>query len=230
MTMPIIVTKVQENILKTQFKKAYNLLANAVNLTRSQEGYDVACYYWGKNPYGAGKCANRDQYGDCTSWTMPDGSELPDDYNGKMEDCRDFYVKLKKNLKIVKRCEDHAYANGCSPLYSSGTDTVQGNSDNPNPNKDYSVNSLKNTQTMEVLDNGIILMPFGNDFYMPIWFVDINGQARPNKIGYDVFKLEIVGDGKGSAWVGIRGLGSNIGVEEGGKSTQEMIKDMAIGK
>ena len=230
MTLPVIVTKVQENILKTQFKKAYNLLTTAVNLTRNQEGYDVACYYWGKNPYGSAHCSSYNSYGECTSWTMPDGSALVANYNGPMSDCKDFYIKLKKNLKIVKRCEDHAYQNGCSPLYTSGTDTTIDNGDNPNPNKNYSVNSLRNTQAMEVLDNGMILMPYGNNFSMPLWYVDINGSARPNKFGYDIFKFEIVGDGKGSAWVGIRGLGSERSIEEGGKTTDEMIKDIAIGR
>lgn len=223
MTMPSIIQNVQMSILRNQFKKAYNTFTNAVAKTRYDMGeYDVECYYWMNNPYGAAKCNSYNEYNECNLWTMADDSPLISGYNGPMSECVKFHNEFKKQLTIVNDCPDHAYDNGCAPLYTYGRDFVSGN-----PSGSYSVSALRNTQAMYVSKDGMIFMPWDNNFGMPNMTIDVNGKKGPNKWGYDIYSFALMGDNKGS--VVVRG-GSPGYVQQGGKSAYDLIVNITASK
>lgn len=220
MTIPTLVGKIEQTVLKTQFKKTYSFLSQVVLTTKTQFGYDTQCFYWETNPYGGATCDATDEYGDCTHWNLG-GQPLPGDYNGKLTECPAFWTQMVKNMKVAKYCASKAYEGGCAPFYKSGKDTIN---EGANPNGYYSTSNMNNNMAMYVLADGMILMPYANNFGMPIVAIDINGKKGPNKWGHDIFNLEIHGTPQGRLKIGCRN-GSSI-VDKGGKTTIQMINDM----
>ena len=59
--------------------------------------------------------------------------------------------------------------------------------------------------------------------YGSLIYIDINGQKKPNKWGYDIFSLIWYGNEK-RVWLSADSVCSRA--EKGGKSTAEMLRDV----
>ena len=83
MTMSIIHSQIQKFVLKNQFKKVYNTLAQAIQKTYSDLEYQPNCSYY---PANSGK---------------------------KRGECDIFTPQFISNLKVIKTCKGKAKENGC---------------------------------------------------------------------------------------------------------------------
>ena len=201
MTLPALINKTNEYILKQQFKKVYNTLQNAqLRIYADTESY-YSCYYY-KN----------------TAQT-------------RFSDCRLMGEHLKKILNPAVVCDGSAYAKGCIPKYK-GIDTV---SIENNPNADvenilrncggFSESRILNNATTWVLKDGTIVgwYNYNSVGYGPLIYVDINGNKRPNKWGYDIFPMIWRSDEQ-SVWLDADGV--CLFAQKGGKSSKQMLEDI----
>ncbi len=230
-TIPTVTSKIQEFVLKNQFKKFYSTLTQAIFGIQTKNGRPVKCSYWSSNPY-SGKCTatchdeDKNDYGVCKrNWICAEtGLPIPSDYTGAMSDCNEFYEELfYQTLKTTKICEDNAYQQGCLPKNFRGPDVVK-IEQNPNavsdPNGNFSDSQIKNNYPVFVLFDGAYIIKYFKILSgAPIFTVDINGFKGPNKWGHDIFSFELRGD----LSRGITTLHSvNYATEEGGKTFQQM--------
>ena len=224
LTLPTVINKAQSMILKNQFKKAYSTFYNAMKLVQVQNGAPMACWYWDNSPYGSVKCIEENQYGNCTKWTMEDGSSMPKDYNGNFSDCRKFSEDLIKTMKVIKFCEKDALKNGCLTESYRGADKVNSERD-PNkeqdPNQMFSDSAIKKNYPAFITPDGTLYVRYGAMFGAPIFMVDVNGHKGPNKWGYDIFSFDIIGNPQD----GMTNLkGDWYAVEPNGKSFTQMLQ------
>ena len=98
MTLPSLIKHYKQKVLQEQFKVGYSLFQQAYLKIQADWGYTPDCYYWDNNPYGGVKCIAYDDRGGCIKNALTDGSELPKNYNGNMEECKVFYKALEKTL------------------------------------------------------------------------------------------------------------------------------------
>lgn len=230
MTLPALTANYQKMVLKNQFKKQYSQMQEAVKRVEGKLEYVPYCFYWTHIPYDEAVCSSYDENGECTKHILPDGSDLPDDYNGKTEDCDMMKSELKKTLKVIKVCENNALANGCIPAYK-GTDTVF-KDNNPN-SSDYDKTqastecrlwreeTIQNNTETWVLADGTILITYGGK--VNLFALDINGKKGPNKWGHDIFTFSIENDGKSSNTVTPGGCSF---VEKGGNGAEIMMEEL----
>ncbi len=226
-TMPTIMANVQKTILKNQFKSAYSKFSQAVFQTQARMGYPVESFYWTMGEKYSTVCAEKNEYGTCKKWTLPDGSPVPSDTTGLFSGCPAFEKELfTKTLKVVKFCQDHALANGCLTDAYRGVDKVK-NEQNPDkeadPGQGFSDSNIKNNYSSLVLADGTVIIKYGKygNTHNPTYTIDINGHKGPNKWGYDIFALQLKGDNDGIKKI----AGTNYAVDKGGTSSTEMIKN-----
>ena len=225
MTMPALIHSYQQKVLQVQFKKFYSTFSNAIKYVQATNGAPMGCYYWDVNPYASNpeKCTSRNDYGECTSWTLSDGSPLPRDYNGNLSDCRQFGDSLMKALNTIKFCENHALANGCLTDKHRGMDKVKKEKypeKEFNPNGVFSDIPMKNNYPAFVTADGTMYVKY-NSLGTGIFLVDINGAKAPNKYGYDIFIFDLIGN----TTDGITKIRqSYVVTEKGGKTFNEMLK------
>lgn len=232
LTIPTISSNIQNAALKNQFKKFYSTFLRAVQGIQTIEARPVRCHYWTSLPY---KCTvtckdeDKNEYGNCLGNLLcaETGEAVPDDINGPRTDCSWFFDELfNKTLKIAKKCEDHAYDNGCLPKDIKGLDKVQLEhypDSNPNPDGDFSDNKIKNNYAVYVLQDGSYIILYGKSH--PLFAFDINGQKGPNKWGYDIFAVTL----RGSENNGIETFKNYSSyVEKGGKKFEEMLEETGL--
>lgn len=88
MTMPALIGKYRNYVLKNQFKRTFAILQTGLMKAVYDNGGDIDCKYYNNSEYGFG------------------------------EVCRQFYLNnFFKALNAVKICTGSAYANGCVPEY-----------------------------------------------------------------------------------------------------------------
>ncbi len=227
LTLPTVINKAQNMILKNQFKKAYSTFYNAMKLVQVQNGAPMACWYWdNSSPYKSlsVKCSETNQYGNCTKWVMEDGSSMPKDYNGNFSDCRKFSEDLIKTMKVVKFCEKEALKNGCLTESYRGADKANSEKDpskEQDPNQLFNDSAIKKNYPAFITPDGTLYIRYGAMFGAPIFTVDVNGHKGPNKWGYDIFSFRIIGNSRD----GITTLlGTWYAVEPHGKSFAQMLQ------
>ncbi len=214
LTLPSVINKVQNIVLKNQFKKAYSNLQNAINLVQKDE--PIACWYWDHNPYPLAECISWNEYGTCIGWTT-----LPPDYSGMTQDCNTFYENLRKALNTIKYCENNALKNGCITDAYRGIDKVEADK-NPDvkqdPDQIFSDNNIKTKYRVFITSDNVLYMHW--DQQWPWFAFDINGHKGPNKWGHDIFTFSIVGN----KIDGITKIEpTTYPVDKGGKTMSEMI-------
>ena len=232
LTIPTISKNIQQAVLKNQFKKFYSTFWQAVIGIQTKEGRPINCYYWTNesNPY-TGKCTvscERDENGNCISNAIcaETGQSLPQDFNGNMQQCPDFYEELfLRTLKTAKICKDHAYDQGCLPKNFKGANIVQSEQHPDNeyqPDGIFSDSVVKNNYPVYVLNDGTYIARHSKN--APLFLVDINGQKGPNKWGYDIFTFGF----SGNRTVGIASIIQrpfNYATEKDGKEFQQMYDE-----
>ena len=230
-TLPSLIGHYKQKVLQEQFKTAYSLLQQAYLKIQADWGYTPNCYYWDKNPYGASKCIERNDRGDCIKSTLINGDKLPQNFNGNMEECRMFYKALEKTLQVINKCENKAYEKGCIPEYE-GIDTVKlaNNPDMSEYNVIVETSGCRNFRQDKILNNipayvfknGMIMIPYSAG--TPLFLLDINGKKGPNKWGHDIFIFRVSGNTNIPLKVS-SSSGCNA-VEKGGLTTKQMIENM----
>mgnify|MGYP005754870797 FL=1 len=98
-TLPPVMAKVERNILKQQFKKAYSIYSQAFLKTVNDNDGVLSCYYAENENEVA---INTGQY---------------------IKGCAEFYENFAKNLKVIKKCDENALSEGCLPTYPDATIT-----------------------------------------------------------------------------------------------------------
>ncbi len=169
MTLPTIIQNYQKRALQSQFKKVYSVLSNAVVKSYADLGYEPTCSYI-------------------------DGLHI----GSTVENCIEMNNQMLANLGIIKKCDDHAYENGCiGPI--KGLDTVR-MENNPSWTSEQASEStsddvrfresyIRNSNPAYVLLDGSVLMLYHIGY--PLYLVDVNGLKNPNKWGYDIFVFKI---------------------------------------
>ena len=118
LTMPALVAKYQEMVLKNQFKHAYSLVSQAIKQVEVNNGYPLQCYIWPKYVSG-NACIEYGDDGNCTKWENNGNSVY-----GESADCNIFQKEFEKTVNVIKICENNALAQGCIPEYN-GVDTIK---------------------------------------------------------------------------------------------------------
>ncbi len=208
MTLPTLINKSQQMILKNQFKKSYSVLSQALLKSQVDYGSVPLCHY------GLNRSVSPPAIG---------GS-----YPTSSVECPGFKPILLKNLNIVQTCDYNAYPKGCIPKYK-GFDTMAVEQ-NPDLSEDEALElvggqpgffeqKILYEKPAYVLADGTIIL----DYIFPMLFaVDVNGNKGPNKWGYDLFTFFTAADEKSDLML----IGTTYLVEKGGKTTREMIKDL----
>ena len=231
MTMPALIGHYQKKVLQEQFKVAYSMFSQLLLKAESDLGSKPECYYWDVNPYGADKCVEYYDNGNCKKYELADGRPLPSDYNGKMNECKLLLNNILSNVQVIAKCEGNAYQKGCIPNYN-GYDTVI-KENNPNLSdyelnvattgcSNFNKNELLNSRNAYVFKNGIIIIPFALNS-SPVYAIDINGKKGPNKWGYDLFTFKIKSEVNKPLRIYEGGC---MKPEKGGVSTKEMIENI----
>ncbi len=209
-TLPTFINKYQEHVLKQQFKRAYSNFSQVLLQVQAQD-FDMSvpnCYYAAEDNVNVQGVIG----GDCLK--VRDG--------------------ILKRLKVIKTCSNKAYENGCIPDYK-GYDTmsIEQNPDLSEDDAIYIVRALSGfyksvihnqSPAYDFADGTIVFEynPAWNSSYFPCLFaIDINGKKGPNKWGYDLFSFFTVSDGNT-----YKLLPTGYAVDKGGKTSQQMIRDM----
>ena len=226
LTMPSLIANYQDNVRKQQFKKAYNTLNNAMLKAKSDLGYSPMCHAWAKysDRPATAECAEKNEYGTCTRYTCNGGQPCPSNLNGMYEDCTDFTKAFLKNLNIAKTCSSRGYEQGCIK-YIKGSDDIQKESNpdaKPDPNSGMSTANLKKRPAY-VLADGMILIDLNFNGWKA-YAVDINGNKKPNKWGYDIFTFQAVGDANGMTQYTVNTYAMTL-TEKGGRTPLQMLQE-----
>lgn len=247
MTLPVVMTKVDEIVLKNQFKKTYSLLSQALNKARADLDYSPACYSRKFAKYST-KCeeSSRNELGVCTQSVLSDGSPLPADHWGALGECNPImWDAVLKNLKVIKACETSGFSQGCIPEYRGREKIAQDGYDKKPSDEGYvedygekaiagcfawTTSQFKNAPAYVIADGTIITFAYGSQkksVYNVA--VDVNGKKGPNKLGYDLFAFKIQNpDSKGrTSGVQYELVEADcFSVDVGGKNTSDMIKEI----
>ena len=245
MTIPTLISYFQEKVLLNQFKNFYSTFTQGIKYLQAIEGRSMSCYYWESSPY-KGKCnaycpeENKTSEGRCMQYVCRQtGEVLPEDYNGPYNECSTFKHDLfTKALKTAKICEKDAYENGCLPRDIRGTDKVKEEQGIEYVNYSDSTGSLFNDNHIKkvcpvyVLSNGMYFISYyttGTGLNgetkienAPVFAVDINGFAGPNKWGYDILTFQMMGT-KEDGFTRLNGL--VYATDVGGKDFNKMMKE-----
>ena len=199
MTLPGIFNKAEKMILKNQFKKSYSVLENALMRIYADNGTFYRCHYNQNEPNSGSSNA----------------------------ECVLFKAHLKKVLNPVLVCDKNAYEKGCIPKYK-GIDTIL---TEKNASEDtiefqrrncgirFQQRILNNAEVWVLKDGTIIGDPGGVYFW-----VDINGNKRPNKWGHDLFDFTLLSDVKKMVLNPV--YGGCMVIEEGGVYTKTMLQNV----
>lgn len=209
LTMPTLISKYRQIVLKNQYKKIYSTLYQAYNKSIYDIGGMTDCYHVDINTGLQGNWSDKNV-------------------------CKDFREAIEKNLKIVQICKTKGSDNGCllKDQYK-GLDTLI--TDNPdyteeelqNNNKNcggLNKNTINNKNLVYVLNDGSIVISYLADTVPISMLIDVNGQKGPNKWGHDLFKLSFVKDK-----YNYKLMPSGCGVssyEKGGISSLKMWREM----
>ena len=226
MTLPSLINKADEYVRKQQFKKVYSTLTNTLDRSFADNGgYYYECYY-GEKRGTIGHCIKHDAYGVCQEY---EGGTFGYD---KVAECASMFASWEKIMNVIKKCNNNAVANGCVTDEMNGTDTLLKSSNSDVSDDEiasktqnctgFREESIKKKNASWVLADGSVI-GFYRGMGTKIFWVDINGHKRPNKWGYDIFSFILVGNGKYVKIEGTNADPSCTPVEEGGKSSKEML-------
>ena len=210
MTLPPLIQNYRQSVINQQFKRAYSQLSNALVMVEHVAGYKPTC---------------NETDGNNSMW------------NSDCYSLRD--ILFKKILPVVKICEGNALSAGCLPEGGyKGLDTIH-NENNPDESEedsdaadDYFNNNcygmtksaIENENYVYVMNDGTIYMLYVN---MPaIVSIDVNGQKKTNKWGYDIFTFFLESGSKKPIYVPYKPAGGCAPVENGGKSTPQMFDEV----
>ena len=212
MTMPPIITNIndRENIVK--WKKSYSLISNVFNKIVAD---------------GISVCKSYNKYGHCDSGAIQneDGSIVSKDEEDIYQYLSSlFFDEMKKNLKVIDACYLYVepkcdnYANvkperikykwaGIANIYSR----YNALGDNAKTGK---VNSYNFSNRAYLLADGTAVY-FGGLWNGPWIVVDVNNYTKgPNQFGKDVFVIKLQSDLKKGNWLKPLGAAGTFGADD----------------
>ncbi len=225
LTMPALVAKYQEMVLKNQFKHAYSLVSQAIKQVEVNNGYPLECYVWPESR-GSNACLEYGEDGNCKKW-----ENKGQDTYGRSTDCGIFQSEFEKTVKIIKICENNALEQGCIPEYN-GIDTIKKAQDDSLSDVDinkatagmawWRKDAIAKDRKAYVLSDGIILLMSGWSG-MRIFAIDVNGKRGPNKWGHDLFAVSVSSDSGKS--LNLIPCYLAYPLEKGGKTIKQMLSE-----
>lgn len=201
MLIPSLINRYKTYVLQQQFKRAYAAISVAIEKTQFDLGENVKC-----------------NYGASGSWT----------------DCQLFYRELAKQMNVIKACEGNALQKKCLPPggYRPAEEVRAEN--NPNDDFDaakeffikncggYSSASIENKNFVYVLNGGFTIITYSSG--APLFLLDINGEKKPNKWGYDLFEFQLVKRKTSESSIVLKPTsGGCMVVEKGGFTSQDFF-------
>lgn len=227
--LPFLVGLISKNIMKERFKKSYGTVNAAITMSERDNETRSDCFY---NPEGMPEklsCVEYDENHLCTKWIDQYGE--PYDLNSRVSqvDCDSLSASLEVMMRISQKCKN-GYKEGCIPKYK-GLETVYPYSKRNefiNKNENKLTNGCSKWRDSEilnsaswVLNDGSILLFYGDKPNFSLFALDINGKMGPNKWGHDLFPMYLKS-------VDSSPLEITEGVcqinEKGGISFKEMLK------
>lgn len=208
MTLPSLIGKANDFILKQQFKKAYNTITNAHNRVFAELGSYPECYY-------------------TNNGSVVRGAE-----------CKEYWTMMRKILNPNAVCKNNAYAGGCIPKYKGIETVIKDKNPNLTEEEltekieyqkrncgSWFESRIHNGQALVLKDGTIIISP-STDWHNfgLIIAVDVNGNKGPNKWGYDIFHFNLSGYDNHSKLEPMYG-GCSF-VEKGGNFGKHMLQDV----
>jgi len=175
MTIPTLINKTNEQERKSQFKKSYLTLSQALYKTQMNDFYGYAqCYY----PYPAVNPSNPYE----------------------ATECNRFFNAFAKNLQVQKVCNGNSKADGCIPdyKYANFNGGCSGFNSSARENIDRTF-VLSDGQIIIVYS----LNSYTNSF--PLFLIDINGHKGPNAYGDDLFTFQILKGNDTGTYIGTDG-------------------------
>jgi len=206
LTIPAAINKYKDEKLKSQFKKAYSTIAQAVQKTEMNDFYGRAyCFFIFPSEISG----------------SPNIHDVTTIYN----DCFSFYDALAKNLRVEKVCRGNSKSEGCVPEYQTYNphEVCRQNGQNWVDNYNYSY----------VLSDGTILNVYFEPIprIYPMFLVDINGHKGPNAYGKDLFNFIIKMDSSTkNVYISPDTFPSCEFPVSGGRKTKEMMQYALAGK
>ena len=182
LTLPNVITKYKEFVLKKQFAKFYSNISQAYLRAYNENGMTMSCYY----SFDA-------EQNKLTGW------------NGNWTECINEGKDVFKYLKVIKKCKYISGENTCIRSYP----------------KIHASGYIDNYYFLS--DGTLIITP--HQYALLYFAVDLNGEIGPNKMGYDIFKFISERDKLAKNRFYIAPY-PNHTVEQGGKSTQEMLETL----
>lgn len=106
--------------------------------------------------------------------------------------CDNFYRMFVTNLQLEKYCKENALKDGCIPQYEEYTTRPQC--------PGFTRAMMNNYADAFVMKDGSNIIVYNeiDKQRKPIFAVDVNGHAKPNRAGEDIFSLTILRDKNGS--------------------------------
>ena len=202
MTIPTAINNTKEQELKSQFKKVYSTITQAVNKTEMNDFYGYArCYMQNDLNSSSGN----------KQWVI--------------DDCENFYKAFLKNLQVQKVCQGNSLSEGCIPKYQSYNTSSSCGRFNQN-------NIENNNFSYVLSDGQIIILYGTVSTAYPLFLVDINGHKGPNAYGIDLFSFYMAKEDDTSVYIHnsfVSGNACQFKVDKG-RYTEEMIQYALIGK
>ena len=165
MTLPTLIQNQQKRSLEVATQKFYSTMSQAVKKYMADEGVDDL-----RN----------------TPLVYMYNHDLDHDtnnanYEKAQKACEDF---VQKYLKVAKICENGCFADNYKMLNGEISAVIGLKSEN----KYY-------TGTFMLADGAVFDIDYGDDALPIELYVDVNGRKGPNKIGYDLWSMDIFYDG-----------------------------------
>ncbi len=170
MTMPVLITKYQKNVMKTQFKKSYANITNTINFVQAKNGYNYECYAETVGTYGL-KGYNTNQ-------------------------CKQFWDEVLKEMKVIKTC--NYKDDNCGVLYKDRPKVLSEGGATNNPSCSYLAEDV-GAKVYVLYDGSYVIITGGSNHHQVYFTLDVNGEKSPNKWGYDVFYLMLDAQGSTSS-------------------------------
>ena len=206
MTMPTLLQKVESEVIKSQFKKAYSVLSQAYIKAEADLGYKPSCAYGLTN-------------------TTDDCTKLRETLEKNLS-----IIKICENNALKNGCFPKSSYEGIDTVIKSNNpdlseEELKDVEDFITANcSGYRKSNIENNSRAVVLKDGVILFYYDSIAHPAFIAVDVNGTKGPNKWGYDLFSLEVISSASKPLY--LVGNAGCMPVEKGGMNSQNFLKNL----
>ncbi len=203
LTLPTVINKIEKQVIKSQFRKAYSTLSQALSKTEADLGYKSQCAYGSLTIYDEDCPVLRNALEKnlkivkvCRGNALRDGCFPKSSYEGIDT------VKRINNPNITDSEIDY-WKQNCGGFIKS---------------------RLEQNSIVYILNDGVVLILYGES--PKIISVDVNGHKGPNKWGHDIFTFNIFTNNKKPLYLKPDNEYSCQPIEKGGTDTLTFIENL----